>query len=163
VDTAARRLELARFLRARRARLLPAEVDLPVGRHRRTPGLRREEVAALAGVSVAWYTRLEQGRTEGVSSHALDAIARALRLSPAERAHLLQAGWHQPSTEVPELNLSPALQATVLLFDAYPPDPLNDRPPIAAVHGDAGGAYSVPVRAMTLLSAGHNCCKVRAP
>ncbi|WP_116244246.1 helix-turn-helix domain-containing protein [Nocardiopsis sp. FIRDI 009] len=84
-----RRAELSEFLRSRRARLKPEDVGLPdVGRYRRVPGLRREELAQLAGVSVAYYTRLEQGRGQGVSSEVLDAIARTLRLTAAEHAHL---------------------------------------------------------------------------
>ncbi|MPY51308.1 helix-turn-helix domain-containing protein [Streptomyces acidicola] len=84
-----RRAELSEFLRTRRARLKPEDVGLPdFGRHRRVPGLRREELAQLAGVSVAYYTRLEQGNGRNVSAEVLDAIARALRLSDAEHAHL---------------------------------------------------------------------------
>lgn len=84
-----RRAELSEFLRTRRARLKPEDVGLPdFGRHRRVPGLRREELAQLAGVSVAYYTRLEQGNGRNVSPEVLGSIARALRLSDAEYAHL---------------------------------------------------------------------------
>ncbi|GHH86563.1 helix-turn-helix domain-containing protein [Streptomyces capitiformicae] len=84
-----RRAELSEFLRTRRARLKPEDVGLPAfGRHRRVPGLRREELAQLAGVSVAYYTRLEQGNGRNVSAEVLDAIARALRLNAAEHSHL---------------------------------------------------------------------------
>jgi transcriptional regulator with XRE-family HTH domain len=84
-----RRAELSEFLRTRRARLKPEDVGLPVfGRHRRVQGLRREELAQLAGVSVAYYTRLEQGNGRNVSAEVLDSIARALRLTDAEHAHL---------------------------------------------------------------------------
>ncbi|MEU3251985.1 helix-turn-helix transcriptional regulator [Streptomyces sp. NPDC006997] len=84
-----RRAELSEFLRTRRARLKPEDVGLPdFGRHRRVPGLRREELAQLAGVSVAYYTRLEQGNGRNVSAEVLDSIARALRLTSAEHAHL---------------------------------------------------------------------------
>ncbi|MEV5376628.1 helix-turn-helix transcriptional regulator [Streptomyces nondiastaticus] len=83
------RTELSEFLRSRRARLQPAEVGLtPYGGRRRVPGLRREELAQLAGVSVAYYTRLEQGHGQNVSTAVLDAIADALRLTSAERDHL---------------------------------------------------------------------------
>ncbi|KOV24359.1 helix-turn-helix domain-containing protein [Streptomyces heliomycini] len=83
------RTELSEFLRTRRARLKPQDVGLPdFGRHRRVPGLRREELAQLAGVSVAYYTRLEQGNGRNVSAEVLDSIARALRLTDAERSHL---------------------------------------------------------------------------
>ncbi|MGW0393258.1 helix-turn-helix domain-containing protein [Streptomyces sp. NPDC003042] len=81
--------ELGEFLRSRRGRLRPEDVGLPdYGRHRRVPGLRREELAQLAGVSVAYYTRLEQGHGHNVSADVLDAIARALRLDGTEMAHL---------------------------------------------------------------------------
>ncbi|MFF3329176.1 helix-turn-helix domain-containing protein [Streptomyces sp. NPDC002888] len=84
-----RRAELSEFLRSRRARLKPEDVGLPdFGRHRRVPGLRREELAQLAGVSVAYYTRLEQGNGRNVSAEVLDSIARALRLTDAEHSHL---------------------------------------------------------------------------
>ncbi|WP_405132887.1 helix-turn-helix transcriptional regulator [Nocardia sp. NBC_01388] len=83
-----RREELAAFLKSRRARIGPEEVGLPVGTRRRTPGLRREEVAQLAGVGVTWYTWLEQGRDINASVQVLDAISRTLCLDGAERAHL---------------------------------------------------------------------------
>lgn len=83
------RAELSEFLRSRRARLQPEDVGLlSSGRHRRVPGLRREELAQLAGVSVAYYTRLEQGHGRNVSAEVLDAIAHALRLTRDEHAHL---------------------------------------------------------------------------
>jgi transcriptional regulator with XRE-family HTH domain len=86
--SAARRRELAAFLRSRRERLAPERVGLPRGRRRRTPGLRREEVAHLSAVGVTWYTWLEQGRDIRVSVQVLDALARALLLDRGERAHL---------------------------------------------------------------------------
>lgn len=79
---------LGEFLRSRRLRLTPAEVGLPEGRRRRTPGLRREEVAELAGIGIDWYVRLEQGRTVTPSAATITALARALRLTEAESAHL---------------------------------------------------------------------------
>jgi transcriptional regulator with XRE-family HTH domain len=87
-----RRDELADFLRRRRASLQPADVGLPNGGRRRTPGLRREEVALLAGVGTTWYTWLEQGRDIRASLDVLEALARALRLTPAERTHLMLLG-----------------------------------------------------------------------
>ena len=83
-----RRAELAGFLRTRRERVTPEEVGLPRTGRRRTPGLRREEVAMLAGVGVTWYTWLEQGREINVSAQVLDAVARSLLLDARERAHL---------------------------------------------------------------------------
>ncbi|MFC3895450.1 helix-turn-helix transcriptional regulator [Lentzea rhizosphaerae] len=91
------RTELSEFLRSRRARLSPDDVGLPqYGRTRRVPGLRREELAQLAGVSVAYYTRLEQGNGRNVSTEVLDSIARALRLNDAERAHLHNLAHSKP-------------------------------------------------------------------
>ncbi|MGZ4675725.1 MAG: helix-turn-helix transcriptional regulator [Acidimicrobiia bacterium] len=89
-----RRADLAAFLRARRAAVTPADVGLAPGTRRRTPGLRREEVALLAGVSVSWYTWLEQGRPINASVDVLDALARTLRLDPVERAYLLELAGH---------------------------------------------------------------------
>src|SRR5271170_905046 len=83
-----RRAELGKFLKARRARLGPGDFGMPAGSRRRTPGLRREEVALLAGVGVTWYTWLEQGREINASMQVLDALARTLRLDRAEREHL---------------------------------------------------------------------------
>lgn len=84
------RAELSEFLRTRRARLLPADMGLTgFGGRRRVPGLRREELAQLAGVSVAYYTRLEQGKARNVSVEVLDAISRVLGLSDTEHDHLL--------------------------------------------------------------------------
>ena len=87
-DPDARRREAGEFLRSRRERLTPPDVGLPKGFRRRTPGLRREEVAMLAGVGTTWYTWLEQGRDVRPSIEALSAIAGALRLNPTERRHL---------------------------------------------------------------------------
>jgi transcriptional regulator with XRE-family HTH domain len=86
--TAARRRQSGEFLRSRRERLTPADVGLPDGFRRRTPGLRREEVALLAGVGATWYTWLEQGRDVRPSPEVLSAVASALRLDAAERRHL---------------------------------------------------------------------------
>ena len=91
-----RRQELSDFLRNRRGRVAPGDVGLPATNRRRTPGLRREEVAQLAGVSATWYTWLEQKRPIGVSSSVLDNLARVLRLDPAERMQLFQLALRQP-------------------------------------------------------------------
>ena len=82
------RSELGNFLRSRREKLSPRSVGIPSGRRRRTAGLRREEVAELAGIGVDWYIRLEQGRSVSPSVTTVDALARALRLSKAEHGHL---------------------------------------------------------------------------
>ncbi|ONI67675.1 transcriptional regulator [Kribbella sp. ALI-6-A] len=91
-----RRAELGEFLKARRAQVSPAAVGLPAGGRRRTPGLRREELAQLAGVGVTWYTWLEQGRPINVSGQVLDAVATTLRLSDAEREHLYRLAEATP-------------------------------------------------------------------
>lgn len=91
--------DLAAFLRVRRERLSPVDVGLPSGGRRRTPGLRREEVAALAGVGLSWYTWLEQGREIGVSAAFLDNLARVLRLDAAERRHLFLLAHERPPAE----------------------------------------------------------------
>src|SRR5664279_6394272 len=82
------RSEFGNFLRSRRAKLNPKSVGLPDGRRRRAPVLRREEVAELAGIGVDWYIRLEQGRSVSPSVTTIDSLARALRLSKVEHAHL---------------------------------------------------------------------------
>jgi transcriptional regulator with XRE-family HTH domain len=89
------RQQLSEFLKARRARLSPTEVGLPCGNGRRIRGLRREEVAALAGVGLTWYTWLEQGREIRVSTAFLENLARTLKLSHAERAHLFALTQHR--------------------------------------------------------------------
>lgn len=88
--------ELAAFLRSRRARVSPEQVGLPGGTRRRTPGLRRGEVALLVGVSSEWYTWLEQGRDIHVSAHVLERVASVLQLDANERAHLFLLARRQP-------------------------------------------------------------------
>ncbi|MQY02057.1 helix-turn-helix transcriptional regulator [Actinomadura macrotermitis] len=122
-----RRAELRDFLRTRRARLTPADVGMPAGGRRRTPGLRREEVAVLAGVGVSWYTWLEQGRDIKVSGEVLDAICRALRLDGAEREHLyLLAGLNPPPAPAAT---SPVPAELRRMLDAWAPRPayIRDR------------------------------------
>lgn len=113
--------ELGAFLRARRDALMPADVGLPDGRGRRTPGLRREEVALLAGVSVTWYTWLEQGRRINASADVLEALARALRLDDAQRRHLLTLAEHTPA-DTPE-SLDEAPDALTRLIASMEPAP----------------------------------------
>lgn len=93
-----KRTDLAAYLRSRRERITPEMVGLAPGHRRRTPGLRREEVAQLAGVGVTWYTWLEQGRPINVSVQVLSAIARTLQLDSAERQHLFRLAGHQEAT-----------------------------------------------------------------
>ncbi|KPI22218.1 helix-turn-helix domain protein [Actinobacteria bacterium OK074] len=104
------RTELAGFLRSRRERLAPAEVGLPAGPRRRTPGLRREEVAQLAYISTEYYARLEQGRAPRPSREVLAGLARALRLSDPERAHLHQlAGAPETPPPGPPREVRPSI------------------------------------------------------
>ncbi|UGT41192.1 helix-turn-helix transcriptional regulator [Nocardia yamanashiensis] len=123
-----RRAQLRDFLRTRRARLTPGEVGLVSSGARRTPGLRREEVAQLAGVGVSWYTWLEQGRDINVSADVLEAVSRALRLSDAERTHLfVLTGLNPPRAhQVPGARVEPELRR---LLDSWAPRPaiLRDR------------------------------------
>ncbi len=110
-----RREELADFLRTRRAALKPEDVGLPAGGRRRTPGLRREEVAQLAGVGTTWYTWLEQGRDVRASLDVLEALAKALRLDQAERNHLILLGRGEaaPPCKNPAERVSPTLRRLI--------------------------------------------------
>src|SRR5271167_897243 len=94
-----RRQELSDFLRTRRGRIAPADVGLPATKRRRTPGLRREEVGQLAGISATWYTWLEQKRPITVSRGTLANLARVLRLDPVERLQLFQLALRQPAVD----------------------------------------------------------------
>src|SRR6058998_2777848 len=98
VDT---RSEIREFLTSRRGRITPDQVGLTAYGPRRVPGLRREEVAVLAGVSVPYYTRLERGEMSGVSDSVLQAISRALQLDEAEHAHLFDLARAARPTTVP--------------------------------------------------------------
>src|SRR5437588_5494648 len=112
---AVRRGELAAFLRSRRERIKPEDVGLPPGGRRRTPGLRREEVAQLAGVGATWYTWLEQGRDVRASFDVLEAISRALGLTPAERTHLIRLGRGEeaPPCKPPPERVSPTVRRLI--------------------------------------------------
>jgi len=117
-----RRQELSDFLRTRRGRIAPSDVGMPPTNRRRTPGLRREEVAQLAGVSATWYTWLEQKRPIGVSSGVLENLARVLRLDPAERMQLFQLALRQPvldSRSRPE-TVSPLIRRLLDRTDPIP-------------------------------------------
>ncbi len=122
MDTMRRGGELAEFLRSRRARLSPADVGLPPGVRWRTPGLRREEVAELAGIGTTWYTWLEQRRDIRVSADVLDNLARALRLTPDERAHLFRAAHGQPSQRplTPRETAPPAARRLLVALGVAP-------------------------------------------
>jgi transcriptional regulator with XRE-family HTH domain len=138
------RRQLAEFLRSRRARVSPEEVGLAAGTRRRTPGLRREEVARLAGISVDYYARLEQARGPRPSRQVLSALGRALRLYDAERAHLyhlageVPAQPSGPSRDVPAgvLHLLDRLDDTPAFVVDVKYDILAWNPMAAALLGD---------------------------
>lgn len=121
-----RRSELREFLMSRRARITPTQAGLPDGgARRRTPGLRREEVAVLAGVGVSWYQWLEQGRDITVSPQVLDSVGRVLQLTSAERRHLyVLAGLNPPAPEVDPANVD-MCHGLQRLIDAWMPFPAH--------------------------------------
>ncbi|RAN91998.1 hypothetical protein GAR05_06562 [Micromonospora saelicesensis] len=118
------RAELSEFLRTRRARRKPADVGLTdYSRRRRVPGLRREELAQLAGVSAAYYTRFEQGNARNVSREVLDAISRVLELSEAEHAHLVrlaQPKRHQRRLRPPHQQVRPEIRDLLAALEGVP-------------------------------------------
>ena len=149
-----RRTEIAAFLRVRRTRRQPEEVGLPRGGRRRTPGLRREEVAALAGVSTEWYTWLEQAREVHPSAETLRRIAVALRLEPGEAQHLLTlSGYGLPEKgnggERPG-SVSPRLQRLLDQLEYCPAWVYGERHDILAwneaatvIHGDVAAMRGI--------------------
>jgi transcriptional regulator with XRE-family HTH domain len=123
-----RRDELAAFLRSRRERIGPEQVGLIRSRRRRTPGLRREEVAQLAGVGVTWYTWLEQGRDIHASPQVLEAISRTLLFDAHERAHLFTLAGAADTTVADECQtLAPTVQPLLDRLGPYPSLALNGR------------------------------------
>jgi hypothetical protein len=130
---ALRRRELADFLRSRRERIAPEDVGLPPAPRRRTPGLRREEVATLAGVGVTWYTWLEQGRDINASTQVLDAVARTLLLDPHERDHLFRlADAPDAAGQAECTSLPPTAQLLLDKLDPFPACVRNARYDILA-------------------------------
>ncbi|MHA6764347.1 helix-turn-helix transcriptional regulator [Streptacidiphilus sp. PAMC 29251] len=131
----ARRTELAAFLRSRRARITPEELGLPPGPRRRTPGLRREEVALHAGVGVTWYTWLEQGRPINASPQVLDAIGRTLRLDRPELSHLYRLAEVPAAPDpTPCTVLDPAVRAVLDDFATLPACVVNSRLDVLALN-----------------------------
>ncbi|MEV5988456.1 helix-turn-helix transcriptional regulator [Streptomyces sp. NPDC052051] len=120
---------LAAFLKSRRGMLSPEQFGLNPGSRRRTPGLRREEVAQLSGVSLTWYTWLEQGRDIRVSRQVLEALAQTLKLTPAERRHLFTLAETALPAEQPQPQsgtISPTLRKLVESLDPNPAHVTND-------------------------------------
>jgi len=111
--------ELSRFLKRSRSRIRPEDVGLPAGERRRAKGLRREEVAALAGMSVTWYTWFEQGRDVKLSAAMLERLSSAVRLTGEERAYLFALAQHRPPPLAPiaDDTVSPSVQH---MLDALP-------------------------------------------
>ena len=139
--------EIREFLTSRRAKLTPDQVGLTSYGPRRVPGLRREEVAVLAGVSVPYYTRLERGNLSGVSESVLEALVRALELDEAERAHLFDlARTAQPITPARRRPRKPRIRPSVQrMLDAISGAPaavLNHRLDMLATNTVARGLYS---------------------
>ncbi|HEY4383871.1 MAG TPA: helix-turn-helix transcriptional regulator, partial [Ktedonobacteraceae bacterium] len=122
MDERERREALAAFLRTRRTRLQPAEVGLPMRNRRRTPGLRREEVAELANIGVSWYTLLEQGQDVHPSRQVLSSLSQALRLTATEERHLFLLAYGEvPGKRIAEEEqITPALQRVVDALDPHP-------------------------------------------
>jgi transcriptional regulator with XRE-family HTH domain len=140
--------EVLQFLTSRRAKITPQRAGLPIyGRQRRVPGLRREEVALLAGISVEYYTRLERGNARGVSNDVLEAVSRALQLDEAERAHLLDlvrtanAGRPPRRTSTPQ-RVRPSIQRVVDALTGIPAFVQNGRLDILYANRLAAALYS---------------------
>ncbi|MGA5038165.1 helix-turn-helix transcriptional regulator [Streptomyces capoamus] len=144
--TQRRRPELAAFLRTKRARVTPADVGMPPGLRRRTPGLRREEVAQLSGVGVTWYTWLEQGRPINASPQVLDAVARTLRLDPPEREHLYRLAEvpFQPAAESLVRQVSPDVQGILDALDPMLAVVYNSRYDVLATNAGYRDLFLIP-------------------
>ncbi len=140
-----RRQALADFLRKRRASLSPGDVDLPLSSRRRTPGLRREEVAQLANIGTSWYVWLEQGRNVHPSAQVLESLAQVLRLSPNERRHMfLLAGQPLPPPPSPASeNVGPGLQQVLDDLNPSPAYILGCRYDYFAWNKAANGLFAI--------------------
>ncbi|KAF0804542.1 XRE family transcriptional regulator [Alcanivorax xiamenensis] len=143
------RHELSEFVRQRRERVTPAEVGLPSGSRRRTPGLRREEVAALAGVGITWYTWFEQGRDINVSETFLLSLSRVLKLDDEECCHLFLLAQQRPPTyEARQASgVSPLTQAVLDQLDPCPAYVMNLRWDLVAWNGAADRWFRLSDRA----------------
>jgi transcriptional regulator with XRE-family HTH domain len=160
-----RRREIADFLKTRRTRRQPEELGLPRGRRRRTPGLRREEVATAAGVSAEWYTWLEQAREVRPSAEVLTRISTALRLEPNETRHLLTLGGYavpnSGSGEPRAVSVSLRLQRLIDQMEYGPACVFGERWDILAwnraasvIHGDLAGLQGIERNALYQLFLG---------
>jgi transcriptional regulator with XRE-family HTH domain len=160
-----RRREIADFLKTRRMRRQPEELGLPRGRRRRTPGLRREEVATAAGVSAEWYTWLEQAREVRPSAEVLTRISTALRLEPNETRHLLTLGGYavprSGGDSVRPVSVSLRLQRLIDQMEYGPAWVFGERWDILAwnraasvIHGDLAGLQGIERNALYQLFLG---------
>jgi transcriptional regulator with XRE-family HTH domain len=141
------RSEIREFLATRRARITPEQAGLlPGGGRRRVPGLRREEVAVLAGVSTDWYIRLEKGHIAGVSADVLEAVARALQLDEAERAHLFDLARAARPSRAPrrrsKVTVKPRIQWLLDSMSSAAAIALNGRMDILAANSLGQALYS---------------------
>ena len=140
--------EIREFLTSRRARITPEQAGLPTYGARRVPGLRREEVAVLAAVSIQYYTRLERGDMSGASEGVLEALARALQLDDAERAHLFdlaraaQPAGARPRRRQPKLRIRPEIQWTLDAITGAAAIVGNDRLDILAANALGRALFS---------------------
>ncbi len=159
-----RRDELAHFLRSRRERVSPEAIGLPRGRRRRTPGLRREELALAAGVGVTWYTSLEQGRAITVSTQVLESLSRVLHLSAVERDHLffLARQYHPADSYSLTTTVSVVLQSILDSLGTSPAYVANPRWDLLAWNQAMSGIYqtdfgALPVRERNILRLTFTC------
>ena len=138
--------ETANFLKSRRDRLQPEAVGFTTSSRRRTPGLRREEVAMLAGISPEWYTWLEQARNIRPSQDTLESIARALQLEPSETEYLLLLNGYQPSTKISAKTsvISPQLQRVLDRLECTPAYIIGRRWDILGWNAPASLVYGNP-------------------
>jgi transcriptional regulator with XRE-family HTH domain len=141
-----RRQELSNFLRTRRARISTIDVGLPATPRRRTPGLRREEVAQLAGMSVTWYTWLEQARPISVSAETLDNLARVLRLDGIERVQLFQLALREPvlDSKPKARRISPLLKQMIDQMEELPAFIVGPRWDVLGWNFAAGAFFGFP-------------------
>ncbi len=152
-----RKKELSHFLHTYRSHLQPTDVGLPNGKRRRTPGLRREEVAMLANVGLTWYTKLEQGKNISVSTQVINGIAQALKLNEYEKRHLLAlAGLPIPPSVQSTHSLPVKFQLALDKFDPYPAYIINNRWDVIAWNKSVAQLYTdlsnLPLEERKLLS-----------
>jgi transcriptional regulator with XRE-family HTH domain len=141
-DKETRYIELGYFLKMRRSKILPSQVGLPNGSRRRTPGLRREEVAQLAGISLTWYTWLEQGRPIKISNYLIESLCHVLLLNKEERSHLfILAAKSLPINNVEQNQITAALRSVLDSLDIIPAYIMDNRWNIIAWNESASKVF----------------------